>query len=78
MRRLAGWFLLACLFALAPAAFGVERFPPPDFTSHQVPHTVVPGPETRGVAWLDVAVLAAGLLWASWLSLKSRSRRGVP
>lgn len=77
MRRLAGWLLLACLFSLAPAAFGVERFPPPDFTSHQVPHTVVPGPETRGVAWLDVAVLAAGLLWASWLSLKSRSRRGV-
>lgn len=77
MRRVAAWIMLVCLLALAPAAFGVERFPPPDFTDHKVPHLVVPGPETRGVGWIDVVVLSVGLLWASWLSLKGRSRRGV-
>ena len=78
MRRvlliLAGCFLA---LALAPAAFGVERFPPPDFTSHQVPQTVVPGPQTRGVGWIDVVVLSLALAVATWLSLKSRSRRGI-
>ena len=69
--------LILLILFLAPAAFGVERFPPPDFSSHVVPQTVVPAPEVRGIGWLDVAVLAVGLAAASWLSLRSRSRRGI-
>lgn len=67
------WLLLAWL----DPAFGVERFPPPDFTGHAVPETVVPSPQPRVTGWLDVAVLALALAAASWLSLKQRSRRGI-
>ena len=72
--RIAALFLLAGL----DPAFGVERFPPPDFTSHALPETVVPAPQPRGTGWLDVAVLDRSA-WPrpSWLSLKSRSRRGI-
>lgn len=74
---LAVWLLLGLLLMVAPSAFGIERFPPPDFSNHQVPTTVVPDPQVRGVGWIDVVVLAVGLLAATWLSLKSRSRRGI-
>ena len=70
-------FLLALVLALTPAAFGVERFPPPDFSSHAVPKMVVPAPQVRGIGWVDVAALSLGLAAASWLSLKQRSRRGI-
>lgn len=71
------FLLLGLLLCLTPAAFGVERFPPPDFSTHAVPTTVVPAAQLRGVGWLDVAVLSVGLALASWLSLKRRSRRGI-
>jgi len=78
MRR--AWIVvITALILLAglDSAPGVERFPPPDFSSHALPQTVVPNPPTRGIAWLDVAALTLGLAVASWLSLKSRSRRGI-
>lgn len=66
------------LLAGVDAAFGIERFPPPDFTAgHALPETVVPAPQPRGAAWLDVAALGVGLTVASWLSLKRRSRTGI-
>src|SRR5664279_4144482 len=68
--------LLVMLASVHPA-FAVERFPPPDFSSHALPQTVAPVQQGRGVAWLDVTVLTAGLALASWLSLKRRSRRGI-
>ena len=68
--------LVLALFLTLPA-FGVERFPPPDFSSHAVPKMVVPAAQPHGVGWVDVAVLSLGLAAASWLSLKRRSRRGV-
>jgi ferredoxin len=68
--------LLLWMMCLVPA-LGVERFPPPDFTGHTLPETWVPALDSRGVGWLDVAVLAAALAAASWLSLKRRSRHGV-
>jgi ferredoxin len=76
-RLLTTLVLLALLLFLAPAAFGVERFPPPDFSSHKVPATVVPDAQPRTAGWLDVAVLSFGLGAATWLSLKRRSRRGI-
>ncbi len=69
--------LLLVLAGLDPA-IGVERFPPPDFSSgHVLPETVVPAPQPRSTGWLDVAVLTIGLGVASWLSLKKRSRTGI-
>ena len=66
-------FMLVCVHP----ALAVERFPPPDFSSHALPQTVAPAQQGRGIAWLDVTVLTAGLALASWLSLKRRSRRGI-
>ncbi len=57
--------------------FGIQRFPPPDFSDHAVPETVVAAPQARGGGWLDVTVLAVGLGAATWLSLKRRSRVGI-
>ena len=66
------------LLAGMDVALGIERFPPPDFTAgHALPETVVPAPQPRGTAWLDVAALTLGLTVASWLSLKRRSRTGI-
>jgi ferredoxin len=67
---------LALLAGMQPA-LGIERFPPPDFSGHAVPETVVPAPQSRSAGWFDVAALAAGLAAAAWLSLRSRSRRGI-
>jgi len=75
--RLFPALVLLVLLVSMNAAFGVERFPPPDFSSHPVPQVVVPNPQPRSSGWLDVTVLALGLAAASWLSLKQRSRRGL-
>lgn len=77
MSRLLSLLALLLLLFSMDAAFGVERFPPPDFSDHKVPQTVVPNPQPRSTGWLDVTVLAVGLATASWLSLKQRSRRGI-
>jgi polyferredoxin len=68
--------LLLLVVGMAPA-FGIERFPPPDFSDHAVPETLVANPQARSTGWLDVAVLTLGLAAASWLSLRQRSRRGI-
>jgi len=66
------------LFAVAAPAFGVERFPPPDFTGgHALPETSVAVAEPRGLGWIDVAALTVGLALASWISLKLRSRAAL-
>jgi ferredoxin len=65
------------LLAIIPA-LGIERFPPPDFSGgHQIPETVVPDSLARSQAWIDVAALTLGLLLASWISLRLRSRKGL-
>lgn len=71
-------FLLAWLLILGGDVFGVERFPPPDFSSgHELPETLVPAVSPRTIAWLDVLMLVLGLALASWLSLRRRSRVGL-
>ena len=71
--------LVLCWVLGGLPAFGVERFPPPDFTSsgHVLPETAAPVSSPRGTGWVDVVVLAAGLLAASWISLKWRSRAAM-
>lgn len=74
------WILLLVCFLFAPGpALAVERFPPPDFTSsgHVLPETTEPVAALRATGWVDVAALAAGLLLASWISLKLRSRAAM-
>ncbi len=75
MRSLAAAMLI---LAAASVAWGVERFPPPDFSGgHRVPTTDTPAP--RAVVWeyVDLAVLAAALSAATYMALVRRSRRGV-
>jgi ferredoxin len=70
---------ILCLLALpAGAAFGAERFPPPEFDSgYTMPETTTPPPRSHAWEIADAAVLVAGLSLATWLVLVRRSRRGV-
>lgn len=65
------------LFSIA-AAYGVERFPPPEFESgYKMPPTTVPAARSTWMEYFDVGALLAALTLASWMSLKKRSRKGV-
>ena len=79
MRRLIrGCFWLALLCLPIAGAFGVERFPPPEFDSgYKMPVTTTPPARAQWLSYLDVAVLVAALALASYLVLKKRSRDGV-
>ena len=76
--------ILLCVLYATPllcasgAAFGSERFPPPQFESgHELPLTTIPSPRSPAYEFLDMAVLLGALTLASWLALKKRSRRGI-
>ncbi|MBN1590937.1 MAG: 4Fe-4S binding protein [Pirellulales bacterium] len=62
---------------LAGTAYGVERFPPPEFTNHQLPATQFAPPRAAAMQYVDVALLAGALGLASYLALVRRSRRGL-
>jgi len=69
-------FVLALL--LAGGALAEQRFPPPQFESdYELPATTTPHPRPAAMEYVDVAVLAAALAAASWLTLKVRSRRWI-
>ena len=74
-----GWMilLLVCAALLCAEALGVERFPPPEFDSHQVPVTTVPAARGEVFAYLDTAVFVAALGISAYLAIKKRSRRGI-
>jgi NosR/NirI family transcriptional regulator, nitrous oxide reductase regulator len=64
------------------AAFGFERFPPPDFeeSDHKLPSVEYindAAPRENIYEYIDVAALAMGLLLSSYLVLKKRSRRAL-
>lgn len=67
--------LLVIIFAGCADAFGIERFPPPEFDTYQIPETTVPGAREIALEYLDVAVLAAALGLGVYFALKKRSRR---
>ena len=57
---------------------GQQRFPPPDFESgHRLPITTTPPARASWLPYLDLAVLLACLIAASWLVYRKRSRRGI-
>lgn len=75
----AGITLLFLLLILLPdTAFGVERFPKPEFESgYQLLTPTRPPPRHSLFEYLDCAVLAAALGAASYFALKRRSRKGI-
>jgi len=69
--------VMAVLVALTASAPGAQRFPPPDFDTHQLPRTTTPSPGAQAWQYIDVAVLLAALSLASWFALRRRSRRAI-
>jgi len=69
------------LAAMAVPAWAVERFPPPDFTDHQLPRTDVPAitPPAleRFEEWAAVVALVAALSLSSYFAVFRRSRAGL-
>jgi polyferredoxin len=74
------WVLMLVLL-LGPAmraAPAIERFPPPDFTDHQIPSTTAPAPDRPLAAeYIDLAVYVGGLCLATYLALVRRGRLGL-
>lgn len=70
--------LLLLLFLGAGSVFAEQRFPPPEFEGgRQLPVTTTPPARAAIMQYVDVAVLAASLALAAWLSIKRRSRNGI-
>ncbi len=76
MRRTLGWLFAFAVF-VGGVALAEQRFPPPDFTNHQLPVTELPpaGPAAGEYVALGTLVVALGL--AAYLALVRRSRRGL-
>ncbi len=72
-----GMAALAGLLAIRGAAWGVERFPPPDFTDHVLPETQFPPPDSPLVEYASQLFLVGGLVLAAYFALKRRTRRGL-
>ncbi len=71
-------FSVSLLLLSASVAFGVERFPPPEFESgYKMPPTTVPAPRAEALEYLDVALLLGALSLSSYLVLKQRSRKAI-
>ena len=70
-----GWWLVVCLLVSSAMASPAYRFPPPDFTDHALPETVVPDAPSSVYDYVDLAALAVALAVASFLALSARSRR---
>jgi NosR/NirI family transcriptional regulator, nitrous oxide reductase regulator len=71
-------FLWLSILAASTAAFGVERFPPPDFTNgYKLPITPVPAPRADLFNYLDIGVLVMALFFAAYFVILKRSRRGI-
>jgi len=64
---------------LSVLAYGIERFPPPDFeeTNHQLPGTTTPAPRANILEYVDAAVLFVCLVLAAYLVLKKRNRKWI-
>ncbi|MBN2512182.1 MAG: 4Fe-4S binding protein [Sedimentisphaerales bacterium] len=76
MKRHSGW--IGLMLMLSMTAWGVQRFPPPQFESgYQIPQTTTPMPHPPIRDVIDSAVFLVALGMASWLTLKKRSRKWI-
>lgn len=63
---------------LCGSAWGVERFPPPEFESgYEIPSPTVPNPRQTIYEYIDCFVLLLALAVSSYLVLRKRSRRAI-
>jgi hypothetical protein len=76
-KSLEKFLLMFVILVAGGVAWGTERFPPPDFTDHKVPQTIVPSSPSPFYDYLDLAALAVGLSLASYFAVFKRSRRGL-
>ncbi len=65
----------AVVLLAVSAGWAIERFPPPDFTDHALPHTDVPEPSFRVAESYVPLNLFAALGFASFFAVVLRSRR---
>ena len=78
LRRLGLLLLFLCSLPTWNLAFGIERFPPPDFEEgYQMPAAQHPTPTPLWREYGDVGVLLAALLVSAFLALRMRSRTGM-
>lgn len=76
MRRFYLWLIL--LVFCPVTALGVERFPPPDFTSgYKLKIPTTPPARADIFGYIDIAVLTLALGLAAYLVIWRRSRRGI-
>lgn len=75
MRRILLWLFI---LASSAAAFGAERFPPPDFTNgHRLPVTPTPLPRADFFYYIDIGMLVLALGLASYFVIWKRSRGAI-
>jgi NosR/NirI family transcriptional regulator, nitrous oxide reductase regulator len=79
MKKTLALVFLVFMFAVQLMnAYGIQRFPKPEFESGYVqPETLMPNPRAEVLAIVDIAVLLISLSVVSWLVIKKRSRNGV-
>ena len=79
MKKTLALVFLVFMFAVQLMnAYGIQRFPKPEFESGYVqPETLMPNPRAELLAIVDIAVLLISLSVVSWLVIKKRSRNGV-
>jgi polyferredoxin len=77
MKRLPAWLLVLAVLLVCATVFAEQRFPPPDFTNHQLPATEQPPADSGAGEYAALGLLAAALALAAWLALVRRSRRGL-
>lgn len=67
------------LLGLCAVVSGLERFPPPEFEGGYLmpPGPATPHPRQDIYEYIDVGVLLAALLLASYLVLRMRRRRAI-
>ncbi len=69
---------LISLLLMSWIAGASERFPPPEFEGgRELPNIQTPAPRADYMGYVDVGVLLFGLIFASWLVLKKRSKRWI-
>lgn len=76
MRRFVGVAFLLAMIGCG-VALGEQRFPPPDFTNHQLPATVQPPADSAAWEYVELGLLTAAMGLAAYLALVRRSRRGL-
>ncbi len=79
MKKIFALVFLVFLFAVQfMNAYGIQRFPKPEFESGYVqPETLMPNPRAEVLAIMDIVVLIFCLSVVSWLVIKKRSRNKV-